>query len=512
MTHIKIVCDASYDHNLWFSGYAGIINIKKTPADSSKGLPVDTQTFTYQGVAAEQSKSQEGETLAVLAGLRQLAQRQRRESGETYIGCTIDIYTDCQGSRDRFYNFTPRPPLNRNDAEYYYIKEVYDLIAKYDWRVKIHHVDAHIPDLHANVIQKLNNKVDERANNARTKAIKMMLNPHEHGEVSNRVAVLVPKDPININERNAWSRLAYHLAEKGKKIHFYTDGDHENHPFLLALEDFSLMHREELSAIVKICNYTPDFLSDPLNKRELTIIRHHMKMRNFDTSVEFTNSEVHLRAALASRIIFGDPTPSIVHSNFSGRKHSAVDAVYDLMDVLKPDEHRFPNSVQGWLHTFLTYVNIPLEEGLRAAFKRERLKAVVSPETTFSTREEAKTPVGPKGSTDYIPYADEELLSAFLEIYETNIPALKNRELTYNQLARIFLLEYREHGHTFPTYAEASIERFVYAAPKKDPKKFVNRVLKQIRKLSPKPNDPSPEAMMPRRQTPVKKKPLFRKS
>lgn len=498
MAHIKIVCDASYDQDLWFSGYAGIINISNSSSDSSKRREADLQTLTYQGVAAEQSKSQEGETLAVLAGLRQLAQRQLNENDQGLIGSTIDIYTDCQGTRDRFYNFDPSEIPSRNDMEFGYIKEIYDLIERYDWRIKVSHVDAHIPDIKANVIQKLNNKVDERANDARTRAVYMMLNPHENGSVSNRVAVLLPKDPIDVNEQNAWSRLAYHLAEKGKKIHLYTEGNPNNHPFLKALADFAMTQRVNLSSIVKPYTYMPDFLQNPLNKRELTMIRHHMKKRNLNTGVEFTTSEVHLRAAIASRLIFGEPTPSVMSTNFSGRKHPAVDVVYDLMDVLKRDKHGLPNSVQGWIHTFLDYIRIPLEQGLRSAFEREGLRTEVSPETTFSARAEIKNPVGAQGSTDDIPFADDDLFNAFLEIYEVNLPSIHKRDLSYKQLAKIFVHEYLEHGYHFPTSSEASIERFVYAAPKKDPKKFVNRVLKQIKKLSPSNSDleptPSPSA------------------
>jgi hypothetical protein len=176
-------------------------------------------------------------------------------------------------------------------------------------------------------------------------------------------------------------------------------------------------------------------------------------------------------------------------THFSDRKHPAVDVVYDLMNALKRDVHGLPNSVQGWLHTFLDYVDIPVEQGLHAAFTRENLRVEVSPETTFSVRNEATAPVAPAESTDHVPYADADLLESFYEIYDANLSALRSRELTYNQLARIFIHEYTEQGHSFPECAEKSIERFVYAAPKKEPKKFVNRVLKQIRKLSPQPSE-----------------------
>lgn len=489
MAHIRIVCDASYDQDLWFSGYAGIVNIRKKSTDDQKSQEADIQTLTYQGVAAEHRKSQEGETLAVLAGLRQLAQRQLNESDSGLLGSTIDVYTDCKGTAERFYNFDPDHIPNHNDTEYGYIKEIYGLIERYDWRVKVSHVDAHVPNIQANVIQKLNNKVDERANDARLRAVHMMLHPHEGGVRSGRVAVLLPKVPMDISERNAWSRLAYHLAEKGKKIHLYTEGNPNNHPFLLALADFAVTQQVQLSAIVKPYTYMPDFLQNPLNKRELTIIRHHMKMRGLNTGVEFTNSEVHIRAAIASRLLFGEPAPSVMSTHFSDRKHPAVDVVYDLMNALKRDAHGLPNSVQGWLHTFLDYVDIPVEQGLHAAFTRENLKVEVSPETTFSVRNEATASFAPTESTDHVPYADADLLESFYEIYEANLPALRSRELTYNQLAKVFIHEYTEQGHSFPACAEKSIERFVYAAPKKEPKKFVNRVLKQIRKLSPQPSE-----------------------
>jgi len=483
-THVKIVCDASYDQDLWFSGYAGIINIRYL----SKPAAVrneDCVTLTYHGVAAEQSKSQEGETLAVLAGLRQLAQRQLSRNDQRLIGCTIDIYTDCQGTRDRFYNFDPFELPSRNDMEFGYIKEIYELIDRYDWCIKINHVKAHIPDIKASPIQKLNNKVDERANDARTRAIDMMLNPQVKRGVSNQVAVLLPKDPIDVNEQNAWSHLAYHLAKKGKKIHLYIAGNPNNHPFLKALADFAMTQRVNLSSIVKPYTYKPDFLQNPLNKLELTMLRHHMKKREQYTGVKFTISDVHLHAATASRLIFGEPTASVLTSNFSGRKHPPVDVVYDLMNVLNRDEQISPYSVQDWLHTFLDYIKLPLEHGLKSVFKREGLNTQIIPETTYLARTKIEKPDVSRGSTDDIPFADDDLLHAFLTIYEVNRPSLRKRDLTYKQLTKMFIYEYREHGYDFPTTSEASIERFLYAASKNDPKKFVNRVLKQIRKLSP---------------------------
>ena len=91
------------------------------------------------------------------------------------------------------------------------------------------------------------------------------------------------------------------------------------------------------------------------------------------------------------------------------------------------------------------------------------------------------------GSTDYIPHADEKLLTAFTEIYENSLAGLSSRELNYKELAQRFIHEYLEQGHEFPKLSEASIERFVYTNRKQDPQSFVLTVLKQIKKLAPPP-------------------------
>jgi len=477
---IKIVCDASYDKDLCFAGYAGIINIQKLNP-GGQNVWSDEQTITYAGVVAEQKKSQESETFAILAGLQQLCQRQLNGAMDL-VNSTIDVYSDCRATRERFYNFEPSL-MPENDQEHGYLKDIYELIHRHQCRLRVIHVAAHMPDHQATDIQKLNNLVDKRAREIRFKAMNAMLQPESAHSPIKQVVVLLPQDPLDIMEKRAWDRLANHLAEKGKFIHLYIQGNPDQHSFITVLHDFALSQQTNLSDLVKIYTYTPDFFDKPLNKCELTLLRYHMKMRNLNSNVQFTYDEVHIRAAIASRLIFGELSPEVMSSHFFGRQKPPVDAVYDLMGRLEPNENSLPGSVQGWIHTFLNYTNIPLAIGLSEVFSHEGLKTEVAPSTRESYRPNIE--VDGMGSTDYIPHADEKLLTAFTEIYENSLAGLSSRELNYKELAQRFIHEYLEQGHEFPKLSEASIERFVYTNRKQDPQSFVLTVLKQIKKLAP---------------------------
>jgi ribonuclease HI len=481
---IKIVCDASYNEKLWFSGYAGLINIER----NEKGEPNragNSETLMYQGVAAEQRTSQEGEILAILVGLRELAQRGAGQKKHELAGSTINIHSDCQGAILRIRDFDAANMTH--SLEDFYLNEIHSKVNEFDWRLKTHHVPAHVPNHQATGIQRLNNLVDERARKTLEQALELMLNPHKYKKPGQpeRVAVLLPTKPLNENEGDAWATLGRHLAESGKKMHLYIEGNPATHPFLDAVESFAHEKKINLAKIARVFAYMPDFLKKPLNKLDLTLTRHHMMQRNLNTNVEFTDSEIHIRAALASRIIYGNPSPSVMPSNFSGRTTPAVDAIYDLMDTLKGPDYTLPNSVQGWMHTFQKYVNIPLHKGLAKAFELEGLE---NKRITFYDEPErehlAPLSNGDSGNTDYIPHREDEMFEAFHEIYINSKDVVKP-----NQLAQLFIDEFREHGNEFPEMAVSSIERFVYATGKKDTNDFINRVIKQIQKLSPRPAD-----------------------
>jgi ribonuclease HI len=479
---IKIVCDASYKEKLWFSGYAGLINIERKKDGGTEPLG-NPETLMYQGVAAEQSTSQEGEVLAILAGLRELEQRELGRDDEVLYKSTINIHSDCQGAISLIRDYNEDEASHSLESQY--LREIMTKSAKYGWKLNTHHVPSHVPNHKATGIQKLNNFVDERARKTLDYAIARMLNPHTKPSKNNaeRVAILLPTKPLNADEGKAWALLATNLAEKGKRMHIYIEGNPAQHPFLNALESFAQSKSINLAKVARVYSYMPDFLRNPLNKRDLTLTRYHMLKRNLNTNAEFTDSEVHIRAALASRLIYGDPTPSVMPSDFSGRKTPAVNAVYDLMSPITGPDYTLPNNVQGWMHTFLKYVDIPSHHGLKNALSLEginlpNLSSIHNREKLDAT----SISDGAGGNTDCIPQQEDELFEAFKEIYINTKGQVKP-----NQLAHLFIDEFKEHGYALPEMAKSSIEIFVYATGKKDTNEFINRVIKQMQKLSPKP-------------------------
>lgn len=152
------------------------------------------------------------------------------------------------------------------------------------------------------------------------------------------------------------------------------------------------------------------------------------------------------------------------------------------MGRLEPCDRGLPNSVQGWANTFLNYIDIPLARGLFEVFNHEGLSTKSElPIRNFYLQ---KIELTDKDYTDIIPHAEERLLTAFTEIYHNNLVSLNSRELSYKELTQLFIHEYREQGHDYPTLAEASIERFVYTNRKHNPQSFIVAVMKPMKKLS----------------------------
>jgi ribonuclease HI len=464
MTDVKIVCDASFDDKLRLTGYAGGIYITESN--------VVTATHLYQGVAGELRNIQEGEFTAILVGLRELSKV------VNYAGVSvenIEVYSDSKNSVETLEHW--RDIDGRKQGDYHInqlMGHVREICQKLDLSPQFKHVSSHVPTAQASGIERLNNMADARATAVRKEAINLMLNPRI--QKSLHIAVLLPGSVRDKTESTAMENLAYELASQGHHFRLYIDKTTGNHPFQKGIMQYCMEKHRSPVSIAKVYNYSAQATHYGL---DMTMYRHHMQQQGRDPRFDLSHNPIEVRAALASRLLYGELTPEWSDMERpTGRLYPPSCVVYDLMDPLPKGAKLKPHSVQGWVSTYLEYVDTPKVEGLRAAYEHSGVLLPPSEVCHIAQRQVSKGVPSVRDST--IVKLEDRLRTALRTVYSDYKGQLEPAQFSQKVVSELI-----DCGFPTNEMFKTGMARFIQANEKKDVDVFVGRVIRQAGKMTP---------------------------
>ena len=444
------MCDASYDEELKLTGYAGGLYASEQHEA--------TIAYTYNGGVGELKNIQEGELLAILSGLKELS---NRVSASQLQVDKLEIYTDSKSSVLTLLNTNPD-----NETEprtHYLFKQIQNLCNKNNWNAEISHVSSHVDLQNANGIERLNSIADEQANEARKEIQRNILSPRRDEQT---VSILLPSNIHNPVENKALSDIAKTLAYQNKTLRLYIDGNIKKHPFLLALKKHSVEFLRSNVTLFELPNKQPSIGFNSL------LYRHHNIERNITPSENIKETHnTQKRAFLSAAILHGDlsfnPNSKMKLPIVSGK-------LYDLLNPLPKDKSLIPDSIQGWASHFCDYTNTPRIEGLKAVFNDLSLPI----KNTLPNRKHQASP-SLNNSTDS-PHEDQlrKTIRVIIERY--------GKELEPRQLSDKIVDAIIESGAPRDPLFKEGLSRFVSISPKGNVDTFINRIIKQAEKLTPK--------------------------
>jgi ribonuclease HI len=459
MARVKIVCDASFNERLRLTGYGGVINITDKQHHN--------QSYMYQGVAGEQIDIQESELTAILCGLRELSRRERL--GQVTVD-SVQVFTD---SKSAVEGLKDSRSLTSSNAEHYrpLFNKIREIISQHGWSTTVDHVHAHIPLGKASGLERLNHIADERAAQMRKAALSSMINPDLSD--SRAVSVIIPNRPKDAAESEAWQMIAKEMVLQERRIRLHVPGATKRiaqHPFIQAVALAAEGEGKSLSSYVSYSTETPKFAYQGL---DYTMLRYHAHKQGQDTRFSITGTVAERRAALASRLLFGETYPEATNmAHPSGRTKPASYQLYSLLSPLPPNSPR-PQTVQGYLDTFLDYVKIPKTEGIQAIMDDLGMTFDKKVKNREIRRSDSRL-----GSTDRIP--DDPLKADLKAVYEHY-----KEQLNPEQMASAFIDVVVSHGNMDNELFRNSMNRFIRISYNNDPETLINRVVSHARRLDP---------------------------
>jgi ribonuclease HI len=473
MAHVKVVCDASFDSSLRLTGYAGGVYVED---DLNR-----VATYMYQGTVAELRDSSEGELVAILEGLKEL---DKQSKASQFTVDSICIFSDSRAALNGLSNYSPTSNTTTNYTRFH--REIYSISRKNDWRFSLSHVSGHVPDKRATKIEKLNAIADVKASEARRQAENWITTPPIH--FSKEVAVLIPATPRNLQEAEEWGRLAHFFLQNNLKPRVYIEGPRNivNHPFTDVFTGYANKSNMPPDTLYSIIPYDQNASRLGI---DVTLMRIHILKSGGSPDFELDHKPVQVRAATASRIIFGSPSDSTSSmDNFSGRKGLPSKVVFDLLAALPSSSLKRPHTVQGWVATYIEHLSIPYISGLQQSFKYMGIKAKydIIPRTQKYL---------PRESLPNATITDDKLKSELREIFVEYYG-----EIEINQLSHKMIDVLQKNGYPKTVMFESSMERFIMITAKNKADQFLTRVIKHASRITPPVNHSDPslkEAIKP---------------
>jgi len=461
MSDIKVVCDASYDDKLRLTGYAGGVY-------ATKGKTFGA-TYLYQGVAGELRNIQEGEFTAILVGLSELSRHVDLGSVEVD---TIEIYSDSKNSVRSLNQWADPDYVDPSPHINHLMQKVRAICKKHDWFPIFDHVNSHVSQESATGIERLNIIADKRAAEMRKAALSRMLNPSVAN--SQHVTVLLPAIPNSADEAEAFRQLAVRLGEQGKHIRAFIEQSQsdQKHPFIEGVEQFSRQRQQPPARFFKQYSYNAQATHYGL---DMTLYRYHILKRGGNSTFELNHTPAEARAALASRLLYGDPSPELQHMDSpTGRQYSTSGAVLDLMNPLNGETHLRPKTVQGWVATYLDYVKIPHHQGLDAVLKY----AGIDPGSFALAPREEQLAVTKNDSTHDTPTSD--IHQQLGEVYDTYFGQIDPLQLSRKMVDTLLQNDYPQ-----TPLIRDSLVRFAGSQKQGKRDVFIARLIKQADKITP---------------------------
>lgn len=459
MAQVKIVCDASYNEKLRLTGYGGLINISDRKHRN--------QSYMYQGVAGELTDIQEGELVAILAGLNELS---RRESLSQLSVGQVQIITDSKSAVKGLFEPASATSLNRDKYLPLYEK-INEVISRNNWTASVEHVNSHVPVEQATGLERLNHIADERASQMRKAVLKNILAPD--ASHSRAVTLLLPQEPKNKAELESWKMIAHEMVSQNRHVRLHIPDATRSvgeHPFV---QSMALAASEQGEKVSSFLTYYPESPGVAYSGLDYTLLRYHALQQGHDTDFSITGKSPGKQAALASLLLYGKPyefATNMTHP--SGRVKPASYRVYDLLNPLPKNSPR-PQTVQGYISTFLDYVSIPKIEGLEAVMRD--LNMVVG-HSVKSRKEQAGPQEYP--STNVLP--DDALkadLKAVFQAYE--------KQLSPEQMSAALVDVIVSHGSLNNDLFRRSMDRFIRISYTNDPETLINKITSHAKRLDP---------------------------
>ena len=460
MAVVQLVCDASYDKNLRVAGLAGGLYASANQQFAA--------THMYQGILGEVHDIQEGEMVAILIGLKEL---EKRSLSSELVVARLDIFSDNKPSVI-LLNGEQSPPHDDRTARL--LREIYSICNKNNWPTTINHVNAHVPIEKATPIEALNLVADERASSIRRSAIEHLFHPKLQGD-NRRATVLLPKKVADKKEADAFRVLGQTLVAQGRVSRVFFDGnlqDAQAHPFFAGATHYASHHaKRPVSHFISLYQYKspPQFIG-----MDYVLYRHHAQVSGWKPSTDLSQVPSARLAAMATRVLYGEVFPAMTSiEGGTGRLHPPSSVVYDLMDPMDNESILRPSNVQGWVHTLLDYVDIPIKIGITNSLKHLGLEFNynLAPRPAQAAPSLADSTVAPAEDALY-----RDVREAF-ELYAQGMPP--------TDFSRQILQVLHKHGAPNTSAFNDSLERFIYATSKGDSGIFTQRVLRHAKKMSP---------------------------
>lgn len=460
MAVVQLVCDASYDKNLRVAGLAGGLYVSANQEIAA--------THMYQGILGEVRDIQEGELAAILIGLKEL---ERRSSISELLVARLDIFSDNKPGVLLLIGEQSQPYDARTAR---LLSEIHGICTRNKWPTTISHVNAHVPLEKATPIETLNFVADERASIIRRSAIDHLFHPKISGE-NRRTTVLLPKKVTNQQEAAAFRMLGQTLVANGRISRVFFDGnlqDAQVHPFFAgAMHSASHYAKKPVSQFISLYQnkLPPKFIG-----MDHVLYRHHAHMSGWQPSADLSQVPAAQLAAMATRALYGEaPSPMASIEGGTGRLQPPSCVVYDLMDPMDNECILRPSNVQGWVHTLLDYVDIPIKIGITESLKHAGIEFShdFTPRPKQAPPSLANSTVAPAEDALY-----RDVREAF-ELYSQGMPPA--------DFGKKILRVLHRHGAPNTEAFNDSLERFIYATSKGDSGTFTQRVMRHAKKMSP---------------------------
>jgi ribonuclease HI len=367
----KIICDASYNKDLFLGGYSGGILIIGDHGD---------WTELYHGIAADAKSSNEAEMLAIAMGAKRLGEWAEK-SGVSLT--SLEIYTDSMVAQRQFSLF--ENGRQHNDKYSLPLAEMEKHLSKITPanKMTIHHVKAHVAHAVANPLERLHNLVDQSALSTRWMAQNHIFNTTT--DKSKHYGAVIPLNVRNVDVYGM-KQLAYFHAKQGliARTHFVGGNKiPESHPFIQGIAQAAKEMNVEPEKLMN--NYewgknenASDSASAKIGCRGMdrVLVRHHMKQAKlFASEKNFSSSSMQF-AGVASRLMFGPQPDGYLNGEFlTGRKELPSAFVINMFNVKSgasaPQDRQdiMGMNTPDWINAFSNYVKIPVRMGVNKSIE-----------------------------------------------------------------------------------------------------------------------------------------------
>lgn len=449
MARVHVVCDASYDDRIRLTGYSGHVYI------NPENRPVSAHQFG--GVIGEFTDVHQGEIFAIIAGLLTLRELQEKYAFPLH---QLIVHTDSQTAIDEW-----QTAMAGQRKHWHYTKLMdrgIHLLQQQQWTPLFEHVHGHVPYDIASPIERLHELADKNARHFRRQALSHMLNPIQDN--SPHYTILLPPTSRNKQEADSWQRLAQHLATQGKRGRIFISQQRaqQNHPFLASLSDFA--QKNQISRLELAHQYLFNPNQSPAGL-DVTLARYHLLMQGEGSTADIENDPALLKAACASRLLFGEPDPGFIGArHLTGRLQPASQIVYDLLTGA-PGYDLHPHSTHEWVLALSRDCGIPVLQGLEKALTYHHI-----PSPSLLT------------TGDVTPEKEDPIAVALKKIHDEYA-----NQLERHQWARMWVDTLCEQGFPKNTPFREAMHRYIMITDHGSINRLITQTLRHARKITPPP-------------------------